>query len=173
MTVRVNANTAQQLKLSNDGGFVGSNWQSYQTANAWTLDDLGTRIATLLVYARFRGTGNQPLCSDLAISDDIVYDPLPPTLHSAQPKGTVLTIAAQDQADGSGLNEMQISGRPDFADVDWQPFSTSTARPDHANIFIRVRDAAGNISNVIRVGESRAYLPIVVRWCAVKDGGCE
>jgi hypothetical protein len=163
VTVRANVNTAQQLMLSNDGGFVGATWQSYMTSNAWTLENVGTRIATLVVYARARLGMNQPLCSDLAISDDIIYDPLAPSLTLAKPNGAQLNIAAQDQADGSGVTAMQVSGRPDFADVDWQAYAASVPLPNYANIYVRVRDAAGNVSNVIRLGEARVHLPVVLR----------
>jgi hypothetical protein len=163
VTVRTNVNTAQQLMLSNDGGFLGATWQSYQTSTAWTLENVGTRIATMVVYARARLGINQPLCSDLAISDDIIYDPLAPTLSLARPNGSQLNINAQDQADGSGVTAMQVSGRPDFADVNWQAYAASVPLPDHANIYVRVRDAAGNVSNVIRVGGVRVHLPVVLR----------
>ncbi|MFN8494296.1 MAG: choice-of-anchor Q domain-containing protein [Caldilineaceae bacterium] len=176
VTLALNAANSTQMVLSNDGGFLNAVWQPYQPALAWTLRNVGNRIATLTVYARFRGANNVARCGGLNVSDDIVYDPLAPVVTAAiianpqQAEQTLtqtvtLALAAEDQADGSGVSEMQLSTQSDFADAPWQPFQAEvqiTANPD-AVLYVRVRDGAGNESATVQATQANIlYLPLIV-----------
>jgi len=174
------ANAAQML-LANDAGFTGAPWRGYHSAVGWTINDPGDRIVTLLVYARLRDVANTPLCSGLTLSDDIFYDPLPPTVSasvqaslrsSEQQDGTNNTVtvllSAADQVGGSGVTEMQVSTDSSYSGVRWQPFRTSlqVAALSGQTIHVRVRDGVGNVSDtaVISVGEqSSLFLPMLTR----------
>lgn len=58
------------------------------------------------------------------------------------------------RASESGVVEMQVSNRADFADVRWEPYKTAkewTFAPDsngRATVYARFKDAAGNVSDV-------------------------
>jgi hypothetical protein len=71
----------------------------------------------------------------------------------------------------SGVTQMMISNRSDMEGAEWQAYTTSkawTLAPARglAAVFVRYRDAAGNVSGMaqatIRVAP-RAYLPIIRR----------
>jgi PA14 domain. len=131
--LRFNVPGATQMMLSNDGGFAGASWQPYQSTVNWTLSDPGNRIATLVIYSRFRDASGKELCGGNLI-DDIVYDPLPPTLNvrvvqlgtqALQTESTLaantltLQLVALDQQGGSGVADMQISTDKTFANAAW------------------------------------------------------
>lgn len=90
-----NHDQASQMQLSNDNAMTGATWQTYQTAMPWVLQDIGARIATLVVYARFHGASNNILCSGLSVRDDIIYDPLAPTLTRVLAQGAQLSVSAE------------------------------------------------------------------------------
>jgi hypothetical protein len=154
------------MMVSNDAGFMGASWQPYQAQFDWTLRDTEGRIATLLVYTRFISANGTPLCGGTQISDDLIYDPVPPTVTAtlssvsaaaAAPEGgeqpaaqVELSISASDQENGSGVEEMQISMGDDFSDAIWQPLSSNISVDVAAgqNIYVRVQDGSGNVSPV-------------------------
>jgi hypothetical protein len=175
----LNTPGAAQMLLSNDGGFGGATWQPYQSKVEWTLSDPGFRIATLVVYARFADANGDLLCGGANISDDIIYDPIPPHVwasiigaagraQTAASGQLMLRIDAEDQAGGSGVAEMRISTQADFAQAEWQFFSqlTSISAQPGETLFVEVRDAVGNVSTTASVAVSAfttIYLPAVQR----------
>ncbi len=183
-TVRIHAAVpnAAEAQLSNDGGFAGALWQPYASELTWTLSDPGQKIVTLLVYARFRDAASRPLCSNTALPDDIIYDPLPPTvrIESFTPiaytnaanlsVGTpgLLTVVAEDQAGGSGVTAMRVGYQADLSTLPWVPFTAVTQVNDLTGktIFVEVRDAVGNRSTTaswsVDPGSS-LYLPLIKR----------
>jgi len=140
--------------------------QSYNSALNWTITDLGNRIAILLVYARLRDADSKSLCSGLSLSDDIIYDPLAPTVTLTIPSTSkpttrtsrlanvvTLILAAADQPGGSGVADMQFSTNQDFGGARWQPYSATaqiSAQPGQT-VYARVRDGAGNMSSIASV----------------------
>ena len=180
VTIRANVPEADKVLLSNDGGFEQTTWQPYQAELTWTLSDPGQKIATLLIHARFRTASGQLLCSG-TLFDDIVYDPLPPTVQivsfepdvtatnaTAQNASGILKVTATDQNNGSGVAEMQISHTPDFNTNIWQPFADSAqlAILEGDDIYVRVRDAVGNVSEPAILSLRRPfeiYLPMVTK----------
>jgi uncharacterized repeat protein (TIGR02543 family) len=183
-----NATGATEMLVSNEAGFAEAIWQSYQTPVDWTLSDPGQHIATLLVYVRFRDASASVLCGGVSLIDDIIYDPLPPSVAysmttqtsglraDAGIQGTSVTvtlhITATDQPGGSGVSDMQISTNSDFADASWQPFSATVqinAQPGQT-LYVQVRDGAGNVSDIASdtvpeqaPSEHKIYLPFVSR----------
>ncbi|MFZ4657903.1 MAG: hypothetical protein ACOYNY_12890, partial [Caldilineaceae bacterium] len=172
---------AAQVQLSNDGGFTGAFWQPYADTINWTLSDPGQKIVTLLVYARFRDAAGNPLCNNSALTDDIVYDPLPPTVRivafaptnrtngsPTPPVAGVITLAAEDQAGGSGVAEMRFGYQADLSALAWVPFRDVT-QLDHitgSTLFVEVRDGVGNRSATVSQQFDRRsliYLPLIKR----------
>lgn len=170
------------MLIDNTGGFENSDWQSFRSPVTWQLQNAIDEIVTRIVYARFRDENNLPLCSGLSIFDDIVYDPLPPTIQLAiEPLNTVvhnpnrsqtrqfqLHVYATDQPGGSGVTEMQVGYQIDLAGVPWQSYQNSiTVSSENGDIvYVRVRDLAGNVSTIHSVSLTlpyTLYLPSVQR----------
>ncbi len=171
---------AVEMQISNDGGLAGAEWETYQANANWLLSDAGNRIATLSVYAQFRDATGGLLCAGSVASDDIIYDPLPPTVaivrrqtsavNSAEDEearfAVVLSINASDQVGGSGVAEMQISTDATFTNAVWQPYvssATLTVTGDKP-VYVRVRDGMGNLSNIVEAAEfaeRSIFLPFV------------
>lgn len=181
--VKATVNNGAQMMISNDAGFTGATWQTYQSEFDWLLRDTDGRIATLVVYMRVADGVQTPLCGSGHVSDDIIYDPVAPTVAvalgtaaqaAAAPQTThavTLHIAAEDQENGSGVAQMQVSLDPSFVGEAWQPFTT-VAAVDAApgqTIHVRVQDGAGNTStaaavtvpNVQTAAGNRIFVPFV------------
>jgi nitrogen fixation protein len=163
---------ATQMQISNDGGFSGTRWQTYQVTTSWMLNDPGARIATLLVYARFRDAKGNVLCGGASLIDDIIYDPLPPTvtlrLTPLAAKQSRLQLQVDDQVGGSGVDAMMLANRSDFLGAVWQPFTdTIILNETQGNtIFVRVRDRAGSSSAITSLPDAKrsaVYLPLMHR----------
>ncbi|MFN8487964.1 MAG: glycoside hydrolase family 44 protein [Caldilineaceae bacterium] len=166
VTVQSNLASAAQIQLSNDGGFTNAVWQPYQSAISWTLPDIGQRIATLLVHARFRDANNNLLCNGQIAFDEIIYDVQAPKIVVAARTAGQLHIQAEDQPGGSGVTAMQISTQSDFADATWQPWQEDSAvdATPGTTLYVRVRDGAGNESapvNAQLVPGVQLYLPLI------------
>ncbi len=182
VTIRTNIPEANQVLLANDGGFVDEAWQPYQSELSWALSDVGQQVVTLSVHARFRNAAapDNLLCGGTLL-DDIIYDPVPPSVQivsfipsvtaadgSATNVYGILTLMATDQPDGSGVAEMQISHTLDFTTASWQPFVNSGPLAALAGdeIYVRVRDSVGNISEPASLSlrlPFEIYLPVVVK----------
>ena len=180
LDVQIFSNTpnAAQILVSNDGGFTGAQWQPYRSALPWTITDPGNRIVTLSTYVRLRDAAGKDLCSGLSMIDDVVYDPLAPSVSAtiiqptqqaqlaAQTGGTInVHLTASDQLGGSGVADMQLSTHADFSGAVWQPFSATAslvAQPGDT-VYVRVRDGVGNISGVTLAGNYSVFLPVTMR----------
>ncbi len=183
ITIYAHAPGAAEVQLSNDGGFGGATWQPYAPTLAWTLSEPPQKVATLLIFARFRDQQANLLCSSGAIIDDIIYDAQPPVVqdirftldeHDAAraahtPIRGKLTITATDQAGGSGVPEMRFGVQPDLADANWQPFTAAEIAitlQDGQTLYAQVRDGAGNPSALLSHQVSsriKLFLPLVER----------
>lgn len=176
-----NTSGAAEMLVSNDAGFAGAQWQPYHSAMPWTITDPGSRIVTLSTYVRVRDAGGNPLCSGLNLSDDVIYDPLAPSVSvpviqaAPQPQlntqtGSTISmrLSATDQQGGSGVADMQLSTNADFSGAAWQPFSATAslvAQPGDT-VYVRVRDEVGNSSDVVHTTlteQHAVFLPLIVR----------
>lgn len=88
----------------------------------------------------------------MTLSDDIIYDPLPPNFTITQIRGGTVTLAifATDQQNGSGVGDMQISKNSTFLGSVSQPFAPTAqiiAEPG-ISLYVRVRYRVGNIAPV-------------------------
>jgi FG-GAP-like repeat len=177
----MNVPGAVQMQVSNDGGFAGATWQAYDAHFDWTLRDPGPRIVTLVAYARFADANGGLLCGGANISDDIIYDPLPPDVsisvasapttgasHIAVTNQAMLLIDAADQDGGSGIAEMRVGTQGTFDQAGWQPFTSAVqiaAQPGET-LLVQIRDRVGNASRTASAtmpGSSTTYLPMIQR----------
>lgn len=153
---------AMQIMVSNDADFTGAISQTYSPATPWTMAVTGDQVVSQTIYARVKDVEGSGLCGDVALTDTITYDPLPPTVEvttttagsAADMPNTVdatitLNVSAVDQADGSGVTEMQVSDDANFVGASWQPFASTVAVEANPTrtVHVRVRDGVGNISN--------------------------
>jgi len=176
-----NTPATSQALISNDAGFSGAQWQPYSSAIDWTLADPGEMVVTLLVYARLRDADSNYVCGN-SIFDSIIYDPLAPVINtvtlaanqvaaldSRTTSNITLQLSTEDQINGSGVEEMQISTDADFTGVRWRPYSTTAeiTIDSGAEIYIRVRDGVGNVSSVESINvpavRGNVYLPIILK----------
>ena len=171
---------AAEMLISNEESLVDAAPRPYQTSVDWLLRDPGNNIVTLTVYAQFRDASGGLLCAAATIDDDIIYDPLSPTVaivqrqtsavNSAEDEqarfAVVLSINAIDQPGGSGVAEMQIGTDATFAGAVWQPYVPSATLTIAGNqpVYVRVRDGVGNLSNIteaVEFTERSIFLPFV------------
>jgi hypothetical protein len=157
ITPTLTAPAGASAQISQDPFFGGATWMP---ATEQATLQLGMADGPYSIYVRFR---DEQGIESPVIARSLTLDRAAPTgralLHgSAAPQ---LEIQAED--DGSGVTAVQIG---DVATPGvWQPFQTSLAVPQGlANLQIRLRDAAGNVSAPITVQRAeRIYLPLVVR----------
>ena len=156
---------AEEILISNDAGFIGADWQPYQSASLWEISNPGDRIVTLNVYARVHTANHSALCSGLSLSDDIIYDHLPPIvtfdfaatvsaingiIQGAEVSPISIKVTSTDQVGGSGVAEMQVSNSATFTGARWVTYSPTAviqASPSDI-IYVRTRDRVGNVSQV-------------------------
>jgi hypothetical protein len=175
VNLTINASGATKALVSNDGGFASASLLTYTREVSWTLTDPGKRLATLLVYARAESSSG-PLCGNASLIDDIIYDPVPPALEIKPIKtvtqtnsGTItVTLNADDQEAGSGIAQIQVSKKSNFAGATWQRFTSQVqiAAQRGEQIFVRVSDNAGNISRTaftVVGSPERLFLPMLAR----------
>ena len=177
VTLSFNVPNATHMLISNDAGFSGTQWQPYESLAAWQLSDIGSRVATVNVYARFRNAQGGLLCNNTSISDDIIYDAVQPTFsalvfaaqqRSPQTQALNIQLVADDGSDGSAVAAVQISESSTFEGAEWQPYTErfSWVLPSGSTVYIRVRDGAGNPSAPLVKQVTQKYqidLPLMMR----------
>ena len=114
------------------------------------------------------------------IEEDAPTTPRPQVLLNLRASDTPADVehvdgSEVDQTEGatsSGVTEMMLSNRADFADASWEPFQPTkpwTLAPEDGvgRVFIKVRDAAGNESDVendaIRIANTPIFMPFIER----------
>lgn len=170
-------------KFSNDGGFGDAQSIAVNPADptvpGWVLSAYGDVRLPQTVYARFYDAAGRHYG---LVLDTLMYDPNPPPpLHvevitqttpgigAAQTQQIILRITATD--DNSGVNNVQISGSPDF--TQYTEFAVTGSAtdipwtlPTCGLIHIRAQDRAGNLSAAAIENQSArcaVYLPTVLR----------
>lgn len=149
---------AQEVVISNDGGFFPMLTLPVDPTISWTLDSSGDERLPKTIYVRF--TGGQAGAE--TYQDDIILDQTKPTVVSASAKtggGNALstglslrggskkykiTLKAKDA--NSGVAQMQITHRKAKPGA-WKPYKPKTTyKSPSKKLFARVIDRAGNIS---------------------------
>ena len=151
-----------EMQISNDGGFIGAEWEPYSSHKAWQITRYRDQTVTRVVYVRFRDVAGN--VSGLYL-DDIILDPDKPHGHVAI-TGQGLDLTATDGL--SGIADMRLSDQPTFENAAWEPFSSSRTW-DFASspaVFVQFRDEAGNESPTYSasLGQgSTVFLPFVTQ----------
>jgi hypothetical protein len=156
-----------EMRLSNDGGYSNDGWQVHQESVPWAIDPYGDYVVPRTVYVWFKDDQAQVYG---AHTDDIIYDPVPPTgtLSIQSRDGTQVTLALDAADDNSGVAEMRVGGSEDLSGDAWQPFATRATLTLPGDVaYAQFRDHAGNASSVYdsddSTGEHQVYLPLVIK----------
>jgi hypothetical protein len=139
---------ATSVRISNDGGFSSS---STRTSNLdleipWVLSSSTSSKATRVVYVRFSGSG---IDQTRTYSDDIDLDVVNPRISSvtaASASGSIkLRIRATDNL--SKISKIIVNSRKSASGQITLPFASNvTVKGNKKNLWIRVQDGAGNLS---------------------------
>lgn len=125
-----------QMQISNDGGFVGSQWESFKTSKAWTMTTYSNTVLPRIVYARFRTNGQ----TTSVYQDDIVVDTTPP-------QGSV-TIMESPQALSIDRSPIAVlSATSALSSTTYLPISLFGVRPGYHAILLGL-SASDNLSGV-------------------------
>lgn len=154
----------QAMQVSNDGGFAQAVWEPYQATKAWQITHYRNYVIPRVVYMRFKDAGGG---ISHTVQDDILLDETPPhgdvRLQSLDPssRAGVLALAASDGE--SGVAAMRLSGRPDFAGSEWEPYAAAHAWSfaGGGRAYLQVRDNAGNLSAVVSAQSWLMFVPLV------------
>ena len=148
---------ASKAVISNDGGFQPSETMEVKERVSWTLQSSGPERLPKTVYVRFKGGSS----GSETYTDDIILDETNPDLNSAKLEGSVLRsaaetfsrngvtlrIKAEDQT--SGVKKMQVTPKKSKPGK-WRRFKARSRVRAGKDLFVRVRDGAGNTSRWVR-----------------------
>ncbi|MEN7551336.1 hypothetical protein AAG747_25690 [Rapidithrix thailandica] len=160
--VKVRAEDAKLMQISNSEDFSHSRWRGYSNLNFnWTL---GGDDGDKKVFVRFKdeaGNISEP------VFDDIKLDRSPPKEGSIKiNEGEGITNNANKKVllslYAESVTEMMISNRMDFKDAKWEPFNETKDwvlyGPDGLKtVYAKFRDKIGNESRIAiaRIGVDR------------------
>lgn len=126
-----------RMRLTSDPAFTKSVSFPIGEPQTWRLDTSGSERVPKRIHARFDAAKDQ------TFSDDIVLDRTPPRVTVARRRAGRLRLRARDNS--SGVAAMQLAAdrrRP----RGWVPMGAARARTSGRELWVRVRDAAGNRS---------------------------
>ncbi|WP_448517927.1 hypothetical protein [Rhodoflexus sp.] len=155
--LRLSAIGAHEMQISNDSSFQNVSWRPYNVSAAWTLPD---RDGNRRVYARFRDQAGN--ISETTWSE-IILDRVPPTKPRVEIVGDMSKISNDTSAtvnlkvSAEGAKYMMISNTSNFFNARWEVYRTdiknwklgSPGDDGDKGIFVRFRDEAGNVSDVV------------------------
>jgi hypothetical protein len=157
ITLTLAAPAGSEVQVSEKPFFDAASWQpaTEQTSFSLALTD-----GQHSVYVRFR---DQNGLESPPIIRRILLDRAAPTGRALLRGGASTRLEIQAQDNGSGIKDIQIGDST--ATGAWQPFQATLSMPnDSANIQVRLRDAAGNVSAPITAQRvDLIYLPLVIR----------
>jgi hypothetical protein len=170
LTIGAYPGTAQ-MQVSNDGGFAGVSWEPYVSHKTWQISQYGTYVLPRVVYVRYKDQ-NGTISS--TYQDDVILDVTPPSggitiipLNGARISASaVVTLQLSASDDVSGVGGMRVSRRSDFADTNWQPYTSSMAwnMGERETVYVQFRDNAGNSSRTYAAGlQQQVFLALLVR----------
>jgi uncharacterized protein YaiE (UPF0345 family) len=154
---------AQEVRISNDGGFAPSKTRTVSLSNFvdWELDDSVKGVFTKVVYVRFDGPG---IDTTKTYSDDIILDTTAPVLESssAVPGSGNINLMLKASDDITGVDKVEIKNGATSVTKDYNAkivvsereigFSVSSAsirKLSASSVQIRVSDRAGNWSGYV------------------------
>ncbi len=163
LTISAPARTSN-MRLSNDGGFANAAWQLFESRPDWELIPYGSYAIPRTVYVRVRNIDGT---ESTVYSDEIIYDPVPPTgtlsIQSVTSNSVNVNLSANDPDNLSGVAFMRVALTSNLSQVAWQPYASlrtlprNGTAPENVRAYAQFRDGAGNVSTVV---------------CAAANGSC-
>jgi len=136
------------MKVSNDGGFSGINWEPYTSHKSWTIIQYGSYTIPRTVYVRFKDAGG---VTSSTYQDDIILDMNAPigSVNVLSYSASAITLRTNATDTISGVGQMRIATEPIFSAVSWRTFTTSaTVTPSNTGMtYVQYKDYAGNVSS--------------------------
>lgn len=153
VTLKIFARNAAEMRVSNNGSWIGARWEPYAQLKRWRLDTREDGMKT--VYAQFRNK-DRTILSDITRAQ-IELDRSPPERGSiiinfgneyTTDRKVTVEVSAEE------AKEMQISNRADFMRARWYPYRTTINNwvigglDGPHKVYVRFRDEAKNVSEV-------------------------
>ena len=172
------------MYVSNDGGFAtGSGWiDAANSVSQWRMTTYGNLQMPRIVYAKFRDESDAEYGP---LQDDIIYDPVTPTLeiaiverpangamHADGQAATQTFVRATTSDDNSGVDVLVLSDAGDFVSTATVTRTITApvqefAWPHSGQVYVKAIDRAGNVSPVqqetVEASGATIYLPLVLR----------
>ncbi|UZR94691.1 hypothetical protein [Chondrinema litorale] len=152
--LKINAEGAKYMMVSNNGAFYGLKWQFYEDELLdWELEKGGDGEYT--VYAKFRDVAGNV---SETVKDKIIFDTQKPFNCSVEiNNGEKFTYRQDGKVDlsifANEVDSMIISNDKEFKDAAWQPYATSTEwffenGDATKSVYIKFKDMANNESGI-------------------------
>lgn len=156
ITVELGAPADSSAQISEDPFFAGTAWSPVAAGRTW---QLAAAEGPHTLYVRFRDSAGR---ESPPITRIVLLDRDPPLGRPIIHPGTTPLLELQASDDGSGITALSLDTARD-APEDWQAFQPSMALPQGTtSIWVRLRDAAGNISQPLLAHDSYlTYLPLI------------
>jgi hypothetical protein len=156
ITVELGAPADSAAQISEDPFFADAAWSPVAPATTWQLAaDEGPHT----LYVRFRDSAGR---ESPPITRTVLLDRAPPQSRPIIRPGATPLLEPQAYDDVSGITAIGLSTARDTPE-DWQSFQPAMALPQGTtSIWVRLRDAAGNISQPLLARDSYlTYLPLI------------
>jgi len=156
ITVELGAPADSLAQISENPFFVGAAWSAVAPGTTWQLAaDEGPHT----LYVRFRDSAGR---ESPPIMRTVLLDRDPPQGRPIIRPGSTPLLELQAYDDGSGITAIRLGSERD-AQEDWQAFQPAMVLPQGTtSIWVRLRDAAGNISQPQLAHDSYlTYLPLI------------
>jgi hypothetical protein len=144
----VDAQGMVKMQLSTNENMTGAEWQEFNTSLEGF--EIPAIDGTVTIYAQLMDTTG--LVSNV-FTDSIILDTTPPNGTVQIRDGAPMTVFKTNvlklyATDANGVVEMRVSGTPDFADADWDQYSTTsewTVEGDDGvnTVYVEFKDGAG------------------------------
>jgi hypothetical protein len=156
ITLELGAPADSSAQISEDPFFAGAVWSPVvpTTTLQLTADD-----GPHTLYVRFRDSAGR---ESPPIARTVLLDRDPPQGHPIIRPGSTPLLELQAYDDGSGITAIGLGSARDTL-ADWQAFQPAMALPQGTtSIWVRLRDAAGNVSQPQLAHDSYLiYLPLI------------
>lgn len=155
VSLTVQSRNAKFMMISNNGSFIGAQWQRYEPyVGNWKLAGEDGRKT---VYAQFKDAyGNLSESVSAEISLDRIAPSNPSiTINDGRDFTSDKNRVVRLDIDALDAFQMRVSNRRDFLGATWVSFRKRigawrlTALPGVKQVFVQFRDRAGNTSDVI------------------------
>lgn len=146
----------QAVQVSADPWFKGAAWQPYTPALSYQLAT--NNEGTQQIYVRFRDAAG---IVSLAYPLQVQIDTLPPSGRAYLRAGSPPRVVVQANDAGSGVTAMQLEFAGNVGG--WQTYQAELTLPaEPAELRVRLRDAAGNVSAAIApFPAGQIFVPLV------------